>query len=91
MIGTTNRQPDEVMRDHQDVLRAYAQQVVAHGEPLTPSQETDKTARMQVYLALGESMHLTVPEMVTLLYKEVLVEDKRCDCHSCKGRAANQT
>ena len=45
---------------------------------------------MQVYLALGESLHLTVPEMVTLLYKDVLVEDKTCDCHSCKGRAANQ-
>ena len=67
MIGTTSRELNELMRDHQKVLRGYAQQVVAHGEQLTPSQETDKTARMQVYLALGESMHLTVPEMVNLL------------------------
>ena len=87
-IGT--REPYEVMKNHLGVLRQYAEQVVVHGEPLTPAEEADKSTRMQEYLTLGDSMHVTAPEMVTLLYKGELVGEKKCACLTCKGRAANE-
>ena len=86
-IGT--REPYEVMKNHLGVLRQYAEQVVVYGEHLTQAEEADKSMRMQEYLTLGDSMHVTAPEMVTLLYNGVLMGEKQCDCLTCKGRAAN--
>jgi hypothetical protein len=83
-IGT--REPYEVMKNHLGVLRQYAEQVVVNGEPLTREEEADKSVRMQEYLTLGDSMHVTAPEMVTLLYKGVLVGEKTCDCLTCRAR-----
>ena len=85
-IGT--REPYDVMQNHLVVLREYAEQVVVHGEPLTPAEEADKSMRMQEYLTLCDSMHVTAPEMVTLLYRGVLIGEKKCDCLTCKGHAA---
>jgi hypothetical protein len=90
MMTVGTREPYEVMKNHLGVLRQYAEQVVVHGEPLTPAEEADKSTRMQEYLTLGDSMHVTAPDMVTLLYKGVLVGEKKCDCLTCKGRAANE-
>ena len=90
MTTLRTREPNEVVREHLDVLRGYASRVLTLGVQLDPSEEADKTERMRELLALGESLHLTVPEMVKLLFTGVLVDDKKCDCHSCKGRAANE-
>ena len=89
MTTLTTREPLDLVREHLEVLGGYASRVLTLGVQLSPSEEADKTERMREYLTMGESLHLTVPEMVNLLLRGVLVDDKKCDCHSCKGRAAN--
>ena len=48
-------------------LKRYASRVVLHGESLAPSEQGDRATRMQQFLAIGKTFHLTQREMVGLL------------------------
>ena len=76
----------ELMSEHADALREYAIRVFQQGETLTPAEDEDRASRVKELLAFATVFNVTETEMVSLLYKDLFVAKKGCDCPDCRLR-----
>ena len=61
--------PKEQMADLLSTLRSYAKRVLVQGDPLSLSEEQDKSSRMNQFFQMGAEFRCTEKEMVVLVYE----------------------
>ena len=80
--------PRKLMNEHLEVLKGYADHVVARGGNLADHDERDKSQRMTEYIAIGRSFKLTHTELVSQIFGDMLKAKRSpCECPTCRGRA----
>ncbi len=87
MTTETLREARELVAEHVEVLRGYAQRVVLEGRALSAEDELDRESRISEFLAMGSCLKLTEHEMVALVYQDMLRPRPACGCPSCRIRA----
>ena len=80
MLGPMIRDSNQLISEHQTVLREYAKRAILGGESLPYDDQKDKRARMGEFLAIGNAFGLTCRDMVGQLYRGLLcpVSDDSC-------------
>ena len=78
--------PKELVSQHQATLRTYLGRALVQGDTLTPGELDDLQQRMSEFRAIGNSFGLTEREIVSLLFRGLLVEKQGCGCHRCRAR-----
>ena len=78
----------ELVTEHLEVLRGYAQRVLLQGQTLSESEELDRERRVSEFLAIGSCLGLTRHEMVTQVYRDMFRARRSCDCPTCRNRSA---
>lgn len=73
-----------VFHRHLETLRGYARDVLLNGAPLSPRVEEERLERLGEIWAMGFSFNLTEKELVALIYKDLFVVKRGCDCPSCR-------
>jgi hypothetical protein len=80
--------PQELMDEHLDVLRGYAEQAIARGGILTEYEERDKDQRMAEYVAIGRSCELSGAQLIGQIFGDTLKPERpQCGCPTCRSRA----
>ena len=64
--------PKEQMADLLATLRSYSERVLVQGDPLSLSEEQDKSSRMSQFFQMGTDHKCTEREMVGLVYEGFL-------------------
>ena len=82
--------PKQLMVEHYQVLRAYAERAAHRGEVLTATEEADKSGRLDEFFALGVTVGCTKEELTAVLYRGLFREVARCGCFNCKLRTPAQ-
>ena len=88
MTTETLKEARELVAEHVEVLRGYAQRVLMEGISLSTEEESDKEASVKEFLAMGSCLKLTGREMVALVYQDTLRPRRRCGCPKCRSRAS---
>ena len=89
MTTETLREARELVAEHVEVLRGYAQRVLIEGKSLSAEEESDKEGRVSEFLAMGSCLKLTGREMVALVYQDTLRPRRPCGCPRCRSRASS--
>ena len=87
MTTETLRDARELVAEHAEVLRGYAQKVVSEGRSLSAEEESDREGRISEFLAMGSCLKLTGREMVALVYQDMFRPRRACGCPRCRSRA----
>ena len=83
--------PQELMDEHLDALRGYAEHVITRGGVLTEYEERDKAERMTEYMAIGKSLDLTSRDLMAQIFGDMLKpEESQCGCPTCRNRARRE-
>lgn len=77
------------LAQHLVVVRGYARRVILHGETLKPDEELDKARRIRECMELGSSFKLSEKEVISLLYKEVFGQARKCNCPTCQAQQSS--
>jgi len=64
--------PKQQMADLLATLRSYASRVLVQDDPLSSSEEQDKSLRMSQFFRMGADYRCTEKEMVGLVYEGCL-------------------
>ena len=84
------KRTEELLGEHVQVLRGYAQRVLQEGDALSEVEESDRERRMAQLLAMGSCLKFTESFMVTVIYQDIFKSPRRCGCPTCRNRTANQ-
>ena len=76
----------KLLAEDLSVLREYARSVLVRDLFLTPEEQLERDLRLAELFAIGTSFRLTKKEIVVLLFEDVLLKKRGCDCPSCLGR-----
>jgi len=90
MTTVISEAPKKLMADHYKALSAYAKRVAHQGDPLTDTEETDKTRRLEEFFAVGIAVGCTKRELATLLYRGLFRAEQKCGCVSCETRTSTK-
>ena len=74
MAFPTSTDSIELFFQHLATLKEYAERVLIGGEIIDEREDADKLYRMQELFDIGGSFDLTEKDMVTILYREHLME-----------------
>ena len=83
---------DQIISDHLDALRTYANKVILSEDPLSDDEVADKETRFRELIEIGDSLNLTESEIVGIMFKGMLQkQESKCGCPQCRARVNNQT
>ena len=86
MTTLTWPNPKLMMSQHLEVLQGYANRAVLKQENLTLSETEDRVRRIRQLFGIGHSFGVTEKELVHLLFKNVFIARKGCECPVCRVR-----
>ena len=76
MTATTLKEARKLVEEHVEVLRKYAHLVLVEGELLSDTEMSDRDSRLNEFRAMGSCLKLTESEMVTMVYQDMLREQR---------------
>ena len=76
MTATTLKEARKLVEEHVEVLREYAHLVLVEGELLSDTEMSDRDSRLNEFRAMGSCLKLTESEMVTMVYQDMLREQR---------------
>ena len=88
MTTSTLRAARVLVAEHVQVLRGYARRVLLDGGSLSEIEDSERQQRMGELLAMGSCLKLTGNELVSLIFKDMFDERRRCGCPTCRKRSA---
>jgi hypothetical protein len=90
MPTSTLKEAKVLVAEHVQVLTGYARRVMLHDGSLSEVEDAERQRRMVELMAMGSCLGLTESEIITLIFKDMLDERRRCGCPTCRSRSADR-